>query len=477
MLDNSKPFIHTFKTYGGYYLYDVNRNSILEISQDTYELLNDMTVNSTMENDEIKLLKRNNFLSSKRIKEIVHPDDEVLSEYLDRKLRMITLQVTQQCNLRCSYCIYSGNYYNRSHSNRRMSEELAKKAINFLIEHSKDVKTINIAFYGGEPLLELELIKKCISYAEEKAEGKNLTFSITTNGTLVSDEIIEYFQKYDINLLISLDGPKDVHDRNRIFASNGRGSFEKIFENLERIRLKYPAFYRKISFNTVLADKNDFGCINNFYTKFDTVKNAQLLISTVTENYRKTDIAENINNSSYEEYEYEKFKFLLWKLGRLEKENISPVIDTEADTDLRSLDEMLVPTEEVPDKAHHGGPCIPGVQRLFVNVDGLFYPCERVSEESEMMIIGNIESGFDINKIRNLLNVGKLTEESCKNCWAFRFCQLCAASADNLTDLSGKTKSFHCSRMKNRAEELLKFYCDMKKFGYDYRTEKVFREA
>ncbi|MFZ5986713.1 MAG: radical SAM protein, partial [Bacillota bacterium] len=267
----SVPFIHTFRTSGGDYIYDVNKNTIVKTQKSVYEFLNNLSKDNIKQSLEsntkevfgaIENLVTEGFLSSNKLSEIVHPMDEFLVDCLNNKVRMITLQVTQQCNLRCSYCVYSDNYQTREHSNRRMDFEIARKGIDFIISHSKDLSHINIGFYGGEPILEFEMIKRCISYAEEKAEGKFVTFNMTTNGTLINEEVIEYFQEHNVSILISLDGPKSIHDKNRVFASNGQGSFDRIIANIENIREKYPEYSKNITFNIVLDPENNFSCIN-----------------------------------------------------------------------------------------------------------------------------------------------------------------------------------------------------------------------
>ncbi len=145
---------------------------------------------------------------------------------------MITLQVTQNCNLHCSYCAYSGNYENRSHKALNMDIETAKKGIDYLIEHSPDNEIVDIGFYGGEPLLTFNLIKECVAYAEKKAEGKNMMFNLTTNGTLIKPEMIDFFEKHNVSITISIDGPREIHDLNRKFAHSGTGSFDIMMKNL-----------------------------------------------------------------------------------------------------------------------------------------------------------------------------------------------------------------------------------------------------
>lgn len=319
-----------------------------------------------------------------------------------------------------------------------MGLELAKKSIDFLVDHAQDSRTISVGFYGGEPLLEFETVKKCIEYAEEKAEGRKLIFNITTNGTLINEEIVDFFEAHDVTLMISLDGPKEIHDKNRRFAVGGCGTFEKIVDNLERLRNKFPEYYKKINFNMVIDPKNGFTCSNEFTMNYQLVKDSIFTSSTISTFYSKKEI--DVSDEFVRERGYEVFKGIMAELNRVDKKSVSKLVAPYFARIKQVMHDEREYSPHLPEKAHHSGPCIPGVSRLFVNIEGNFFPCERVSELSEIMKIGHIDCGFDIGKIRRLLNIGKVTEKNCQNCWAFRFCELCAASADALDDIR-KTKN------------------------------------
>ncbi len=466
-------FIHLFKTPGGHYLYDVNKNVILGLSEDQYEILdyknshdsdNFTSQSSAQALESIDHLRNLGFLSEKRPKEMYHPLNDTILSHLNNKVNMITLQITKQCNLRCKYCVYSGDYENRVHSNEKMTLDTAKKGIDFYIEHSKDNEKGFLAFYGGEPLLEFEFIKKCIEYFEERAEGKNIHINLTTNATLLTKEIVEYFNKHDVHLLISLDGSSEVHNRNRVYRDD-KGTFEKVMENIEMIKAKFPHYLsNNIAFNAVLDPQNDFSCVNNFFTDFELAKEASVMASEITNLYRKDTVKASVNYIS--EIEYEIFKIFLSKLGYLDEKYTSKLLSRQY-SERKIRYGLLKMRQELPDKVHHGGPCVPGAQRLFVDVDGNFYPCENVSEASPHMKIGNVDDGFNIDKIRTLLNVGKISENKCKNCWALTFCDLCAAAADENDGLSTEKKISRCSDVIYTADRILKDICTLKEFGAD----------
>ena len=471
-MEEQKPFIYTFDTYNNNYVYDVNTNCILKINKECGNILKGIHKGSVSEqaindNTTLKKMKSQGYLSSHRFSEIIHPEDELLEFHLKNKVNLLILQVTQQCNLRCKYCPYSGGFYNREHANKKMDFNTAKKAIDFYINHSTDNSIISIGFYGGEPLLEFELIKKCIDYTESKVEGKKVLFNMTSNATLLTPEIIDYMEKHDISLMVSLDGPQNVHDKNRDFFG-GKGTFESVIKNLDMIKKKFPEYFKTITFNCVMDIDNDFGCINEFFTTYDVIKDSNINFSSLNEDHAKEE--RKVDGEEYiSDYNYELFKLFLSKTGRLEEKYLSKMVNGHY-TNLRNKIFEERRREIQGEKGHPGGPCVPGAQRLFVDIYGNLYPCERVNESSEAMRIGNVDEGFYMEKVRDILNIGKLTEESCKSCWAYRYCFLCASAADDLNKLSAERKMTRCKEVRQSIGNMLKEYCILKEYGDSFES-------
>lgn len=198
-------FIHLFRTLNSYYLYDVNLNSIIKINEITYNKLKNKQ-EILGEDLQISKLKQRGFLQPiDRNINIEHPLTDKVESYLQNNVSLLILQVTQNCNLRCKYCVYSGSYINRVHTNKRMNFNTAKQAVDFYYEHCKNVDIASISFYGGEPLLEFELVKRVVEYCEKKFSGKQLNLNMTTNATLLTTEMMDFLQLHKINLTISLD--------------------------------------------------------------------------------------------------------------------------------------------------------------------------------------------------------------------------------------------------------------------------------
>ena len=198
------PYVHVFFIDDRYYLYDVNTNQIVEIGQKLYHsfLRNDV-VNTI----EVQALKEKGLLSENRMKHNYNPVNEMLDDILESNLETLLLQVTQNCNLRCEYCMYSGQYEDiRTHGNLAMSEDIMKKAVNYLIRHSSKSPEITVGFYGGEPLVNFELISKTVNYIKMNIANKIVNYTMTTNATLLNPSICQFLVKNNFKLQISIDG-------------------------------------------------------------------------------------------------------------------------------------------------------------------------------------------------------------------------------------------------------------------------------
>ena len=185
---NEKPLYKLIEYLDETFLYDTNTNEVISISRDLYKHLkkaNESTLlsNPTEIKSEIEKLISKSYLDSNKPSVIKHPQTYFIKSLLGN-LKKITLQVTQACNFKCRYCGYAGeNYLNRHHNGQSMTWDVAQNAIDFFIANSINTSVVYVGFYGGEPLLELELIKKCIEYIEQKLYGKKIEYYITSNGS------------------------------------------------------------------------------------------------------------------------------------------------------------------------------------------------------------------------------------------------------------------------------------------------------
>ena len=460
----SSPFVHLLRTIYGYYFFDVNTNQIVCVQQDVYKLLEDILARPEQYEDYRQLeilqpLLNEGLLSDKHVKKIKHSATDRLSLYLNRRMESVTLQVTQQCNLRCSYCIYSNfnNALQRTHSNKTMSWDVAKRSIDFLMEHSIDNHRVNIAFYGGEPFLNYKLIKQVVEYIQERYSYKTVTYALTTNGTILTDEIIAFLIDNNVSMTVSLDGGEEIHDVNRRFAANGKGSYQAVKRNVEKLVNEHPEYMEIVPANMVVSATNDYDQINSFHlNKEDLFDHVAINVN------QQSNMYSSRKDASIPEYSeksaYQKFLALVNALGIVPNVEAYPTAKAEVGSLLSMVENKVrqAPrTIELPDEAHPSGPCIAGQHQTLIDVDGNFLPCEKVSELSEAMKIGNVYDGFNEKQIEALLNVGRLTEDLCKDCWAFVGCILCVQYAENQNQLSGAIRAHNCRIAKNTFEEQL----------------------
>ena len=469
------PFIHLFQTPLGYYFYDVNTNQIVKITSNIYECLQNLMPNSK-NNAEILKLYECGLLKSNRVQKVNHPYTELLPYALKSKVHILILQVTQNCNLRCEYCLYSGGYKTRKHQNKRMNLITAKAAINFLKSHSSEKRKVYIAFYGGEPLLEFELIQQCVCYAENIMPDKEIEYSITTNGTLLNEEIIEYLVEHDFKITVSIDGPKEVHDRSRHFVDSDIGSFDVIMKNLKYFRKKYEEVYEKnVRFNSVISTEYNFSCSDRFF-KEELFRDSIFSLSGISESFSKH---KNVVSSQYiEEEQYELFKLFLSYFSRIDSKDVS-VLLKEYTRHLIGFEQKMKDgvRNELPKEWHRSGPCIPGVVRLFVNTDGDLFPCEKVSELAQICKIGTLKDGFDVKKVENILNLEKITQKECQNCWAYSECTSCVRFCDDCMEKNKDNILKRCKKILNTVEETFKDYTVLNELGSEPlsgSTESVF---
>lgn len=476
-----KPFIHMIKTPLRNYLYDVNTNMFVEVDEDTYHYLQEIEqkddILSSIPDAHVKQnvdsLCAQGFLSTKHPKEIRHGYSDLMAWHLNENIMQMALQVTQQCNFRCAYCVYcSGDFeLQRDHSSKRMSIETALTAVDFFAARCGNQEQPTIAFYGGEPLLEFPLIQEITKYAEEKLYGKKLTFAITTNASLLTPDIARFFSKHNFITTISLDGAPETHDRSRRFAKTGKGSFAVIWNNLKVVKEQCPDF--KFSFNIVMDPRYSCNSLHQLFNQEELLQGAHITSTLIDD---KFSVEKSIPGEIFLQQERcHTFKSYLAFRGAYNRDRVSRVAYAALSGNFGSIQTGMNMTDLLPDVTAPGGPCIVGARRLFVSVDGNLYPCERVSETSQVMNIGNLWDGFEFDKVDRLLNIAQTTAENCKSCWAFRHCTLCCSHSDNCGELSADLRRSQCTGVRTQVEEKFKDYLWMREFGvsYDALNEEV----
>lgn len=458
-----------FSTPGGYYVYDRYSNSVLRIDEHEFsELLSVETCNMRHSDSAVlKKYQKQGVMLEGKVDKIEHPETLYVKHICNNCISNVILQVTQQCNLRCSYCIYGGNYLNRKHGASKMNIETAKRAIDFALENSIESANLVISFYGGEPLIEFELIKQCVAYARSVIEGKHLLFNMTTNGTLLTDEIMRFLVENEFQILISLDGSKEEHDINRKFAS-GKGSFDTIMQNIRKFKEFYPEYVKQnVQFNAVMTPKTNLGCMDEFFSVNDVLADSNIIYNDVQSEGGGEGEA-NYNEFFWPKRKFETLKLMAHLVGKLDEGCVSKMVISQKET-IRKFYRGLQEHKKIAAVNHHSGPCVPGRNRLLVSVDGKFYPCEKVSE-LPFSCIGSLENGIDIARAKEILNIGKITEDECKECWALRLCMGCLNTLCYSKGFSEcekkKCKLVACENIKNLVLSDLLEICILNEFNF-----------
>ena len=348
-------------------------------------------------------------------------------------IKALCLHVAHTCNLNCSYCFASQGKY---HGDRAlMSFEVGKQALDFLVAHSGKRRNLEVDFFGGEPLMNWDVVKQLVAYARsiEKEAGKNFRFTLTTNGVLVDDEVIEFANKEMHNVVMSIDGRKEVHDRFRVNYA-GQGSYDTIipkFQKFAKARGERDYYVR----GTYTHHNTDF-------TK-DILHMADLGFTQLS---MEPVVCAPDDPCALTEEDlpvlFEQYEELAKEMIRREKEG-KPITFYHYMIDLNH------------------GPCIykriagcgSGTEYLAVTPWGDLYPCHQfVGDEKYLM--GNVWDGVTNTEMRDEFKCCNVyVRKDCDDCWARLYCSGgCAANAYHATGSIQGTYEYGCKLFRKRME-------------------------
>lgn len=407
--------VHTYSLNGYNIAVDGNSGSVHLLDDLTYEILQDEKelpaielVMDQLKNkyeqkeiteafEEIKKLETKGFLFSS-IEEI---ENAVTTENINTNLKALCLHVSHDCNLRCEYCFASEGDYN---SGRELMErEVAIQAVDYLVANSGGRKIIEIDFFGGEPLMNFDVVEAVVKYGRkiEKEKNKNFYFTITTNGTLLNKHRIEFINEHMDNVVISIDGRKEIHDAVR-HDCNGKGSYERIVplaQDLIAGRNGKSYFVR----GTFTAKNKDF---SNDVMHLADLGFKEISVEPVVGSggdlyFTDQDIPEILK-----EYENLSVKYM----KRLE-----------LDDRLRFY-HFNIDLEEGPCLFKRVTACGAGYEYNAVSPEGKLYPCHQFVGHDEF-IIGDVYSGISNTNLCDTLKDNTIfIKEKCRDCWAKLFC-------------------------------------------------------
>jgi len=488
-----------------HYIYDTESNEILQVSHLMYSMVDnyaelksfdcesylDHSNSACCPSEEVLktlkvlwkcgVLKPHIPLQTSKIKGIGLPHSRYSLEYFVAEYsRMLTLELTQKCNLNCIYCCY-GKYYSshRSHGKETISCDVAEKAIRDHLDAKHSGKTIT--FYGGEPLLEFGLLRHLIEYAKNYCNEIGIeepSFSFTTNGTLLNEDIIHFIVKHNISVFISLDGDCKSHDSNRIFLDNRTGSFHVVFKNIKLFIELYPSYSRR-GIALTLTACTDIRKTNQLLREISAYFPV-IFASAVSDNHvlgvqsimEGCEVSKCSGLSSQAKVPPVCPDFLNWTPERLRNYNncwsefyaTLLLSHEQAQSEWPLLFEIFVsryrkihqrdifrlPCMRIPCD------CIPGAVRTYCTTQGYYFPCEKV-ENTSLLCIGDVWSGIDSEKVEGLINsMSELVD--CNNCKAKRLCSICPNDISERNFSFGSHMQNHCQSIVSDVERVLREY-------------------
>ncbi|MBR4950675.1 MAG: thioether cross-link-forming SCIFF peptide maturase [Clostridia bacterium] len=348
-------------------------------------------------------------------------------------VKALCLHIAHTCNLNCEYCFASQGKY---HGERAvMSFEVGKRALDFLVENSGTRRNLEVDFFGGEPLMNFEVVKQLVEYARsiEKEKNKNFRFTLTTNGLLIDDDVIDFANREMSNVVLSLDGRKEIHDKYRVDYA-GKGSWERIvpkFQKLVNARGGKNYYMR----GTFTHANPDF--LEDIKVMLDLGFNELSMEPVVCAKGDKSELTEEDLPIVLDQYE--KLASLM-----LEKEK-----------------------EGKPFTFYHymidlsGGPCIykrisgcgSGTEYMAVTPWGDLYPCHQFVGD-EKYLLGNIFDGVKNTAVQEeFLECNVYARKECADCWAKLYCSGgCAANAYHATGSVKGVYEYGCKLFCKRME-------------------------
>ena len=348
-------------------------------------------------------------------------------------VKALCLHIAHTCNLNCSYCFASQGKY---HGERAvMSYEVGKQALDFLMEHSGTRRNLEVDFFGGEPLMNFQVVKDLVAYARsvEKEKGKNFRFTLTTNGVLVDDDVIEWANRECSNVVLSLDGRKEIHDRFRVDYA-GNGSWERIV----------PKFQKFVE----ARGGKDYYMRGTFtHANPDFLKDIQQMLDL-----------------GFTELSMEPVVCAAGDPSELTEEDLPIVMEQ-----YEKLAEMMLEHDKQgkPFTFYHymidltGGPCIykrisgcgSGTEYMAVTPWGDLYPCHQFVGE-ERFKLGNIWDGVTNTEIQGEFAACNVyAHPECRDCWARLYCSGgCAANAYHATGSVTGVYEYGCKLFRKRME-------------------------
>ena len=351
----------------------------------------------------------------------------------DSVVKALCLHIAHTCNLNCEYCFAGQGKYHGEDA--LMSFEVGKQALDFLVKNSGTRKNLEVDFFGGEPLVNFEVVKQLVKYARsiEQENNKHFRFTLTTNGVLLNDDVIDFLNEEMDNVVLSLDGRKEINDAKRKNI-NGDGSYDIIVPKFKKFVQKRgnKEYYMRGTFT-----RNNLDFTNDIFHMADlgfTELSMEPVVSSEETDY---SLREEDLDKIYEQYE-----ILAKEIIKRKKEG-NPFTFYHYMIDLS------------------GGPCIykritgcgSGTEYLAVTPNGDFYPCHQFVGDKKFLM-GNVKDGITNKELRDEFKMCNVySRKECKDCWAKLYCSGgCSANSYHTTGSINNIYDFGCKLFRKRIE-------------------------
>lgn len=342
----------------------------------------------------------NEIIQAARQESLFTLPESICIDYANFPVKALCLNVAHKCNMKCRYCFAAQGDFGRGES--LMSVEVGRQAIDFLLEQSGGIGRVEVDFFGGEPLLNFRLVRDLVAYGNEQAarRGKQIHFTLTTNASLLNNEIIDFILENELSVVLSLDGRQKTNDLNRVLK-NGNGTYEMVLPRIKELVNREPAsYYVRGTFTRETLDfAEDFRHLADM--GFNSISLEPAVGADKDFAIKEADLPEIL-------LQYEKLAELVWHYHQKEK----PVNFFHFNLDL----------QKGPCMAKRITGCGAGVEYLAVTPEGDFYPCHQLIGQ-EQFYMGNVADGVGDPRIKMLLAGSHLgTKQECQSCWARYFC-------------------------------------------------------
>lgn len=439
--------IHKFKQGGKCFVLDVNTGAVHIVDELVYDLVDDNRLRSKEElvadfgakygadvveeaYEELQELVAEGILYTEdQYEDIAH------SSMDDRDyIKAVCLNIIHACNLRCKYCFADEGEYN-GHKGK-MSLETAKKAIDYVVKRSGPRKNIEIDLFGGEPTMMMDTIKEIIAYARENEAkwNKRIRFTMTTNATLLTDEMMDYMDKELENIILSIDGRKEVNDKVRI-RFDGKGSYDQILPNIKKMVAK--------------RDKNKAHTVRGTFTRenLDFYEDVKMMVD---EGFREISIEPVVLEDGHP--------------LALRKEDLPKIFESYD----KLYDELVQKKAEGKEfNFYHfkvdlnGGPCVykrisgcgAGFEYVAITPQGEVYPCHQFVGKEEYKLGSIYDDSYNADLGMSFKKAHIYNKPKCRNCWARFYCSGgCQANNIAFNNDINNPYDIGCQMQKKRIE-------------------------